>query len=95
MTCDCFFRALTCYECFARRACLWLLIVSARVTSIATLDEQAIMAVAGQHQAIIVSNAQQELLNWLLQQKQTPRIVCTDAPMADGILEGISRHGLH
>ncbi|DBB07742.1 TPA: hypothetical protein ACH3X3_009162 [Trebouxia sp. C0006] len=54
-----------------------------------------ILMLEGQHQAIIVSNAQQELLDWLLQQKQTPRIVCTNAPMADGILEGIARHGLH
>ncbi|KAA6421813.1 MAG: hypothetical protein FRX49_08132 [Trebouxia sp. A1-2] len=54
-----------------------------------------ILMLEGQHQAIIVSNAQQELLDWLLQQKQTPRIVCTDAPMADGILEGIARHGMH
>jgi hypothetical protein len=69
--------------------------MSALVTALARLDEQAIMGVAGQHQAIIVSNAQQELLDWLLQQKQTPRIVCTDAPMADGIIEGIARHGLH
>lgn len=69
--------------------------MSAWVINLATLDQQAIMAVAGQHQAIIVSNAQQELLDWLLQQKQTPRIVCTDAPMADGILEGIARHGMH
>ena len=65
------------------------------VAALATLAHKAIMGIAGQHQAIIVSNAQQELLDWLLQQKQTPRIVCTNAPMADGILEGIARHGLH
>jgi DNA-binding LacI/PurR family transcriptional regulator len=65
------------------------------VAALATLAQKAIMGVAGQHQAIIVSNAQQELVDWLLQQKQTPRIVCTNAPMADGILEGIARHGLH
>ena len=53
------------------------------------------MACAGKHKAIIVANAQQELLDWLLQQKQTDRVVCTDAPMAHGILEGIARHGLH
>ena len=50
---------------------------------------------AGKHKAIIVANAQQELLDWLLQQEQSARVICTDAPMAHGILEGIARHGLH
>ena len=50
---------------------------------------------AGKHRGIIVGNAQQELLDWLIQQKQSDRVVCTDAPMALGILEGIARHGLY
>ena len=42
-----------------------------------------------------VGNAQQELLDWLLQQQQSARVVRTDAPMAAGVLEGIARHGLY
>lgn len=51
--------------------------------------------VAGKHMGIIVGNAQQELLDWLLQQQQSARVVRTDAPMAAGVLEGIARHGLY
>lgn len=50
---------------------------------------------AGKHRGIVVGNAQQELLDWLIQQKQSDRVVCTDAPLALGILEGIARHGLY
>lgn len=50
---------------------------------------------AGEHKAIIVGNAQMELLNWLMEQPQSARAVYTDAPMAQGILEGIARHGLY
>lgn len=50
---------------------------------------------AGKHRGIIVGNAQQELLDWLIQQEQSDRVVCTDAHMALGILEGIARHGLY
>ncbi len=50
---------------------------------------------AGEHKAIIVGNAQMELLDWLMEQPQSARAVYTDAPMARGILEGIARHGLY
>lgn len=53
------------------------------------------LCLAGKHRGIIVGNAQQELLDWLVQQKQSDRVVCTDAPMALGVLEGIARHGLY
>ena len=49
---------------------------------------------AGKHKAIVVGNAQPELVEWLLKQEQTARIVFTDAHMAHGIIEGITRHGL-
>lgn len=49
----------------------------------------------GDHPAIIVGNAQDELKEWLLQQPQQDRIILTDATLARGILEGLSRHGLY
>lgn len=54
-----------------------------------------ILMLEGKHMGIIVGNAQQELLDWLLQQQQSARVVRTDAPMAAGVLEGIARHGLY
>ena len=57
--------------------------------------ENAATVFAGKHKAIIVGNAQMELLDWLMEQPQSARAVYTDAPMARGILEGIARHGLY
>ena len=59
------------------------------------LPDMSWLCHAGKHRGIVVGNAQQELLDWLLQQKQSDRVVCTDAPMALGVLEGIARHGLY
>ena len=49
----------------------------------------------GQNLAIVVGNAQPELLQWLVAQEQNSRIVLTDAQLARGILEGLSRLGLY
>lgn len=45
--------------------------------------------------AAVVGNAQEELVNWVLEQAQEERLVVTDAPLARGILEGLARHGLY
>jgi hypothetical protein len=50
----------------------------------------------GGNPAIVVGNAQAELVAWLSRQpQQDGRIVYSDALMARGILEGLSRHGLY
>lgn len=49
----------------------------------------------GDHPAIIVGNAQDELRDWLLEQPQHDRVILTDGHLARGILEGLSRHGLY
>lgn len=54
-----------------------------------------ILMLEGMHPAIVVGNAQQELLDWLNKQPQTDRIVLADASLAEGILEGLMRHGLY
>ncbi|KAK9824654.1 hypothetical protein WJX72_012101 [[Myrmecia] bisecta] len=54
-----------------------------------------ILMLEGANPAVVVGNAQPELLKWLVQQQQTGRIVYTDAHMARGIMEGISRLGLY
>ncbi len=43
----------------------------------------------------MVGNAQTELLTWMLRQPQTGKVLLTDAFYADGILEGLARHGLY
>lgn len=43
----------------------------------------------------MVGNAQPELVDWLLKQPQDGRIVFTEAKIATGVLEGITRHGLY
>ncbi len=50
---------------------------------------------AGENKAIVVGNAQPELVDWLLRQPQDDRLVYTDAHLALGVLEGIARHGLY
>jgi len=52
-------------------------------------------AMTGKNKAIVVGNAQPELVEWLLRQPQNDRIVYTDAHIARGILEGMARHGLY
>eukprot|EP00887_Chlorella_sp_A99_P001465 scaffold8.g1465.t1 len=52
-----------------------------------------ILMLGGTNPAVVVGNAQQELLDWVLQQES--RLVVTDAPLARGILEGLARHGLY
>lgn len=54
-----------------------------------------IQGVAGRNLGLVVGNAQPALLEWLVQQEQSKRIIYTDAPMANGILEGLARHGLY
>lgn len=54
-----------------------------------------ILMLGGTNPAVVVGNAQQELLDWVLQQPQESRLVVTDAPLARGILEGLARHGLY
>lgn len=38
--------------------------------------------------------AQNELLSWLVKQPQDGKVVLTEAYYADGIMEGLARHGL-
>lgn len=54
-----------------------------------------ILMLEGDHPSIVVGNAQQELVSWLLRQPQDKQIVYTDQCYADGILEGLCRHGLY
>lgn len=54
-----------------------------------------ILMLGGKHQALIVGNAQPDLLTWHLLQPQTGRCVLTDAHGADGILEGLARLQLY
>ena len=55
---------------------------------------RCVQVLAGSNPAIIVGNAQPELLQWLVEQPQNGRIRLTDAAMAYGILEGLALHGL-
>ena len=43
---------------------------------------------------VVVGNAQPELLHWLVQQPQGGKVIYSDACFADGIMEGLARHGL-
>jgi len=54
-----------------------------------------ILMLEGDHPAIVVGNAQAELLGWLTRQPQGGKVVLADAFYADGILEGLARHGLY
>ncbi|MEW5320338.1 MAG: hypothetical protein WDW38_011418 [Sanguina aurantia] len=54
-----------------------------------------VLMLEGDHPSIVVGNAQPELLAWLVQQKQTGKVIFTDAKHADGILEGLARHSLY
>lgn len=52
------------------------------------------LMLGGRNKAVVVGNAQPELVQWFLQQPQTERLVMSDAPLARGLLEGLARHGL-
>lgn len=54
-----------------------------------------ILMLGGANPAIVVGNAQPELLQWVTSQKQDGRLVLTDSVMADGVLEGLARLGLY
>lgn len=54
-----------------------------------------ILMLEGEHPAVVVGNAQSELVNWLVQQPQDGKVIYTDAFFADGIMEGLARHGLY
>eukprot|EP00775_Hariotina_reticulata_P008536 gene8536-8718_t len=54
-----------------------------------------ILMLDGAMPAIIVGNAQEELVRWYHEQNDKGRIVLTDKPEATGVLEGLARHGLY
>ena len=53
-----------------------------------------ILMLGGANPAIVVGNAQPELVEWFLRQPQSSRLVMSDAPLGRGLLEGLARHGL-
>lgn len=53
-----------------------------------------ILMLGGGGPAVVVGNAQPELVDWLMAQQQDGRIVYTNAPLAWGIMEGLAKHGL-
>ncbi|KAK9810564.1 hypothetical protein WJX73_000994 [Symbiochloris irregularis] len=53
-----------------------------------------ILMLEGGNPGVIVGNAQPELLDWLVTQKQDKRLRLADAHLAYGILEGLALHGL-
>ena len=54
-----------------------------------------ILMLEGSNPAIVVGNAQQALVEWVVRQPQDGRIVVADATLADGVLEGLGRHQLY
>ena len=54
-----------------------------------------ILMLEGDHPAIVVGNAQPELVTWLVRQEQNGKVIYADASYADGILEGLARHSLY
>jgi sucrose-6F-phosphate phosphohydrolase len=53
------------------------------------------LMLGGDNPAVVVGNAQPELLQWVVRQPQGARLVVADAPMARGVMEGLARHGLY
>lgn len=53
-----------------------------------------ILMLDGDHPGIVVGNAQAELLSWLVRQPQDGKVLLADSYYADGIMEGLARHGL-
>ena len=64
------------------------------VRSILAVTRTVLSSCTGRNLAICVGNSQPALLSWFMEQPQTSRLLLTDAHMAGGVLEGISRHGL-
>eukprot|EP00879_Flechtneria_rotunda_P014431 GHRR01015079.1.p1 GENE.GHRR01015079.1~~GHRR01015079.1.p1 ORF type:complete len:701 (+),score=242.04 GHRR01015079.1:231-2333(+) len=54
-----------------------------------------ILMLDGKMPAVVVGNAQEELVSWYHEQNDRGRIVLTDKPEAAGVLEGLARHGLY
>ncbi|KAG1676848.1 hypothetical protein FOA52_010357 [Chlamydomonas sp. UWO 241] len=54
-----------------------------------------ILMLEGDHPGIVVGNAQGELLTWLVKRPQSGKVLMADQYFADGILEGLMRHGLY
>lgn len=54
-----------------------------------------VLMLEGDHPAIVVGNAQPELIQWVLRQPQDGKVVYSLASYADGILEGLYRHSLY
>lgn len=54
-----------------------------------------ILMLEGKNPAIVVGNAQLELVEWVVRQPQDGRIVVADAHLSDGVLEGLCRHQLY
>ena len=52
------------------------------------------LMLGGENPAIVVGNAQDELLDWALTQRQTGRLVVCESPMALGVVEGLTRLGM-
>ena len=54
------------------------------------------LMLGGRNPAIVVGNAQDELLEWVMRQSQEDgRLVVSDAEMAHGVLEGLGRLGMY
>lgn len=53
------------------------------------------LMLGGANPAIVVGNAQDELLEWVMRQPQDGRLVVADATIAHGVLEGLAQLGLY
>jgi len=53
------------------------------------------LMLGGANPAVVVGNAQDELLEWVMKQPQDGRLVVADQEMAQGVLEGMGRLGLY
>jgi len=53
------------------------------------------LMLGGANPAVVVGNAQDELLEWVVKQPQDGRLVVADQVMAHGVLEGMGRLGLY
>ncbi|KAH7618839.1 putative sucrose-phosphatase 1 [Nannochloris sp. 'desiccata'] len=53
------------------------------------------LMLGGANPAVVVGNAQDELLEWVMKQPQDGRLVVSDQEMAHGVLEGMGRLGLY
>lgn len=74
--------------------CLWVLLCLQRCVTAGDSCNDILM-LDGAMPAIIVGNAQEELVRWYHEQNDKGRIVLTDKPEATGVLEGLARHGLY